>query len=212
MTTAPKRSEALNLTYGKHTSREDGMCLMEAVAFLAGEGHSDQPVCACPVIAAYGRALNDRMGEGRKGDTLRAEYLAPLASRLVGTRSTPEVERRRVYLFADRAVRLFAPSTLESAGLADEAASLRALPEIVDEKTARTAADVSSCTANAANAAAAAAVANANAAAYYAASAARAANAARAASAAARAAANAEAWGQAVKVLAKACEITEGGS
>ena len=87
--------EALNLTYGTHESRDHGMCLMEAVAYLAGQEHSDQPECSCPVIASYGRFLNDRMGKGPTGDALRAKYLAPLASRLVGTRSTPEVERVR---------------------------------------------------------------------------------------------------------------------
>jgi hypothetical protein len=30
------------LSHGSHDRREDGMCLMEAVAFLAGERHSDR--------------------------------------------------------------------------------------------------------------------------------------------------------------------------
>ncbi len=177
------------------------MCLMEAVAFLSGEKHSDHPECACPVLAAYARALNDRMGTGKQGDALRAKYLAPLAAKLVETRSTPEVERRRAYFFADRAVRLFAATALKSGGLTDEAASLRGLPEIVDEKTARDA-----------SWAADAAVASARDAAWVAAVAADAAAAAAAAATAATAAARADAtaWEQAAQVLAEACEI-EGG-
>ena len=173
----------LTLTHGSHDTPEDGMCLMEAVAFMAGEPHTDEPECACPVIAAYARNLNDQMGEGAEGDALRAKHLAPLATKLVGTRSTPEVERKRAFYFADRAVRLFAPSALEAAGLTEEAETLRSLPEIGDEQTAEAAGT----------------------AAVYASYAASAAYAARAASAAAT-------WAQAAQVLSEACEIAlEGG-
>jgi hypothetical protein len=45
------------LSHGSHDRREDGMCLMEAVAFLAGERHSDRPVCACPVLSRLSCAV-----------------------------------------------------------------------------------------------------------------------------------------------------------
>lgn len=189
----------LTLSHGSHDTPEDGLCLMEAVAFLAGEAHSDHPECACPVLASYARTLNDRMGAGEEGDALRAEHLLPLAQKLVGTRSTPEVERRRAYFLADRAVRLFAPLALEAAGFTERADALRALPEIVDEQTAEAAKPTREAVAwvawvaDAADASAAAAA--------YAAESAYAARAARAAEAAA--------WEQAAKVLAEACEITE---
>ncbi len=35
----------ITLRSGAHSSREDGMCLMEAVSFYAGEKHSDHPTC-----------------------------------------------------------------------------------------------------------------------------------------------------------------------
>ena len=223
----------LTLTHGSHRTPEEGMCLMEAVAFMGGEEHSDQPVCACPVIAAYARNLNDQMGEGPTGDALRAKHLLPIAQKLIGTRSTPEVEQKRMYFFADRAVRLFAPLALEAAGLTEEAETLRSLPEIVDEQTAEAATDAASvawaaaaaASASAAYAAAwaaarAAAAASAASAAWAAdASAAWAADAAdaaayvaaRAADAADRTAAGA-AWAQAAQVLSEACEISlEGG-
>ena len=166
-----KRKEAnMKLSHGKHSTREDGLCLMEAVALLGGEGHTDTPECACPVLSAFGRKLNDEMGHGSEGDALRAKYLADLAPRLVGTRSTPEVEIRRALVFADGAVRVLAPLALEAAGLCDAAATLRALSPVVSRDTAANAA-------NAANAAHAA-YADADADAY----------AARAADAAARAA------------------------
>jgi hypothetical protein len=128
------------LTYGSHTNREDGMCLMEAVAYLAGEPHTDAPACACPMLTAYAVALNDAMGTGPDGDALRARYLHDLAPMLVGSRSTPDVERRRAFVLADHAVRVIAPLALESAGLGDEAAKLRALDAVVDEQSADAAA------------------------------------------------------------------------
>jgi hypothetical protein len=130
----------LTLSFGSHKTREKGMCLMEAVALLAGEEHSDFPECACPVLAAYARGINDRMGRGPEGDALRNKYLLPLAEKLIGTRSTPEVEIKRAFFFADRAVRLFAPLALETARCTERAETLRALPEIVDRQTANHAA------------------------------------------------------------------------
>ena len=128
------------LTHGSHAAREDGMCLMEAVAFLAGEPHTDTPACACPMLTAFAVALNDAMGTGPAGDALRARHLHDLAPMLVGSRSTPDVERRRAFVLADHAVRVIAPLALESAGLGDEAAKLRALDAVVDEQSADAAA------------------------------------------------------------------------
>ena len=45
----------LLLANGGHKSADDGMCLMEAVAYVAGEPHSDSPACASPILASIGR-------------------------------------------------------------------------------------------------------------------------------------------------------------
>ena len=129
---------SMPLSYGSHEDAP-GQCLMEAVALLAGEEKTDAPACACPVLAAYGRRLNDAMGRGAKGDALRAKYLADLAPLLVGSRSTPEVERARALVLADHAVRVFVPLALDAAGLAEEAAKMRAIDPIRDRDTARAA-------------------------------------------------------------------------
>lgn len=118
----------LNLTHGAHDTRDGGMCLMEAVAWLAGEEHSDTPPCACPVLAAFARSINDGMGEGVTGDALRNKHLAPLAPLLVGTRSSPKVEQARAEFFARWAVTVLAPLALDAAGLGEHAANLRAVP------------------------------------------------------------------------------------
>lgn len=61
---------------------------------LAGEPFSDHPRSVCPVIAAFLRTLNDRVGD----DARQALY--PYASKAVGTRSSRRIERRRARLCA----------------------------------------------------------------------------------------------------------------
>lgn len=93
------------ISNGKHESREQGMCAAEMVAYLAGEMHSDHPACLCPVIGEFLRGINDAIPD----DDMRSELLSPILLSLAGTRSTPEIERRRAYLCADWAVRVCAP-------------------------------------------------------------------------------------------------------
>lgn len=127
-------TEPLILRRGAHSTRDEGMCAMEAVAYIAGEPHSDSPECACPVIAAFVRRWNDDLPD----DATRTRLLGPLVPRLVGTRSTPDVERRRSLLALDWLVREHTPAWLDlTPALADHAAALRALPEIVDTDTAQ---------------------------------------------------------------------------
>ena len=53
------------LAHGAHDSPADGLCAMEAAAWLAGEPHSDHPACVSPVIAA------DAVNHGSKSSTFR---------------------------------------------------------------------------------------------------------------------------------------------
>lgn len=57
---------------------------------LAGERFSDDPRCVDPVIAAYLRALNDRL------DHVERQCLLPYAARAVGTRGSRAARRARV--------------------------------------------------------------------------------------------------------------------
>ncbi len=54
------------LKRGSHARPDDGLCVLEAVAWFEGEPHSDHPSCVCPVLAHFCRALNDRLGERRQ--------------------------------------------------------------------------------------------------------------------------------------------------
>ena len=121
--------ENFTLKRGGHQSPEDGMCLMEAVAFLAGEEHSANPQCACPRIAAFGIRANDAFAD----DEMRTRNLLPLAKKIIGTRSTKAVEQRREYIALDMSLREIVPLWLDqSPEFTEHAVALRALPEIVD--------------------------------------------------------------------------------
>ena len=75
----------LDMKRGSHNPNDIDMCVMEAVAYIAGEPWSDRPECSCPVIAAAARASNDR-GNQSVRDRLRDRI-----TRIAGSRSTMEV-------------------------------------------------------------------------------------------------------------------------
>jgi len=101
------------------------MCAMEMVSWLAGEAHSDEPRCACPVLAALVRACNDAMG-----DAARNLHLRPLVPRLVNTKSTRAVEAARGFAAVDMMARTLLPRHLERRGRGADARQLRALQPI----------------------------------------------------------------------------------
>ena len=120
----------LRLENGSHPGPNEGVCLMEAVAWLAREPHSDKPNCVCPVLGAFGRGLNDRL------DVERRQRLKPLIPGLVGTASDGHAEARG-FMVMDWIVRTYTPAWLRLAGLDTEADGLQSLPEIADAATLR---------------------------------------------------------------------------
>ena len=120
----------LRLENGSHESPDEGVCLMEAVAWLAREPDSDKPKCVCPVLGAFGRGLNDRL------DVERRQRLKPLIPALVGTASDGHAEARG-FMAMDWIVRTYTPAWLRLAGLDTEADGLQSLPEIADAATLR---------------------------------------------------------------------------
>jgi hypothetical protein len=112
---------------GAHRTREQGMCVMEAVAYVAGEAHTDRPQCACPVIAAFMRRWNDSICD----NDLRRELVGQFVFRLPGTRATRDIEIQRAWMAVDWAVRECAPEFLVlTPELQIHANTLRALPAI----------------------------------------------------------------------------------
>ena len=121
--------EALPLQKGAHEAGEHAMCVMEAVAYVAGESWTDSPRCACPVIASFMRSWND----GLPTDADRDRLLRPFIVDLVGSKSTPAVEERRSYLALDWLIRVHTPKWLDLVpSLAEHAKALRDLEGIAD--------------------------------------------------------------------------------
>ena len=137
MTTLPERLPLLGLDgivlrNGNHGRREDGVCALEAAAWLAGLPHSDAPACVCPVIRSFVIGWNDAIPD----DARRTALLKPFLLKILDTKSTREVELTRSYLAFDWLVRVQAPAWLDlSPALQGHAAALRALAEITDQKT-----------------------------------------------------------------------------
>ncbi len=150
MTTRELDLDTLILKSGAH-SPDGEFCVMEAVAFVAGEPWSDHPKCASQVIGAFMRYWNDALdGEGR-------QKLKPYIPRLVDSKGTRAVESKRAWLATDWLIHHQAPAWLDLAGLTEQAATLRALPPILTSVRATKAQPILTAAWNAAGAAAGAA-------------------------------------------------------
>ena len=114
----------LTLLKGAHGRLDEGVCVMEAVAWVAGEPWSDHPKSASPVIAAFMRSWNDTLD-----DDSRNRLLKPYVTRLVGTAAAPAVEDARAWMSLDWLVRTYTPAWLRLAGLDLQAVRLEGLPE-----------------------------------------------------------------------------------
>jgi hypothetical protein len=116
---SPVTYQTIKLSKGKHTSPEDGACVMELASMLAGEQFSDHPASVCPVIGSFLRAYNDSVDDGHRQDLY--EY----AAKVVGTRGGAEVQRARAQRLLDWACRLrqcrwtraFLPPRMRAVGL-----------------------------------------------------------------------------------------------
>ena len=121
--------DKMSLFSGSHKSLNEGACIMEAVAYVAGESWSDRPACACPVISAFLRSWNDSLPT----DADRDRLLKPLVLQLIDTKATSDVEERRAYLALDWMIRVFTPKWLDLVpSLAPHTNRLRNLEEIAD--------------------------------------------------------------------------------
>ena len=178
----------INLTHGAGNGI-DTACLMTASNMLIGRGEDgDNNSCVCSLLRLFIVLTNNPMPL-----PLLRELYGPLAWEILGTRNDdPAVMRARACAFADWSVREIAPLTLESIGLSAEADKLRSLSEIVDDQSARAAADAARAAADAADAADADDAAD---------------DAARAARAAADAARSANAWRKCPEIIRRVSAI-----
>jgi hypothetical protein len=86
---SPVSYQTIKLSKGKHSSAEDGACVMELSSMLAGEPFTDHPASVCPVIGSFMRAYNDSVDDSRRQD------LYAYASMVVGSRTSADVQRTR---------------------------------------------------------------------------------------------------------------------
>ena len=125
----PLDLDNLQLLSGGHKpptgSEPPEVCLLEAVAWMAGEPWSDHPQCVCDVLGSFGRRLNDLLP-----DDLR-QKLVPFIPEMLGTAGDGHAQARR-WMAVDWSVRTAAPMWMDAAGKADFAARYRAMPPIVD--------------------------------------------------------------------------------
>jgi hypothetical protein len=118
------------LSPGAHETPDEGRCVMEWAAWIAGEPHSDQPVC---VDSGRRRvpAVMERCARRRD---------APAAAAVRGPRDRDRDDGRsleRSFMCFDWLVRVHTPAWLELAGLAGHANALRGLPPIIDREGVR---------------------------------------------------------------------------
>ena len=66
------------------------LCVMSLVACLAGERHTDRPVCASPLIRAFAIPVNDHMPREVR------QRLKPFAPRILGTNDGRDGERAEI--------------------------------------------------------------------------------------------------------------------
>ena len=126
LTIDPELFAQINLQKGAHGTADSGMCLMEAVSFLASEQFSDHPKCVSPVLGTFGRNLNDVLG-----DELRQE-LKSLIPSLPGT-ANDGMDEKRGYMALDWLIRTWLPAWLDLVpATRDDARKLRELGRIVD--------------------------------------------------------------------------------
>jgi hypothetical protein len=116
---------------GAHDASDGQRCAMEWVAYLAGEEHSDHPMCVSPVLGAFGRSWNDAL------DNETRQKLRPYLARMIGTAGDGRDEER-AWLCTDWLVRVCAPAFMElTPALRESAAVLRQLSPVLSAESAR---------------------------------------------------------------------------
>ncbi|HEX6020651.1 MAG TPA: hypothetical protein VFZ00_01565, partial [Solirubrobacter sp.] len=113
------------LSEGSHPTAAEGRCAMEWVAYLAGEPHTDSPVCVSPLLRGFGIALNDPWDDEQR------QKLRPYLARCIGTANDGR-DMERSWMAWDWLVRTFVPAFLDlRPELREHAARLRALSPVL---------------------------------------------------------------------------------
>ncbi len=118
--------DQLRLGAGSHTHPSEGMCVLEAAAYFAGEPHTDHPACVSPLLGKFLRTWCDTV------DSVFRQRLKPYAPRIIGT-AYDNRDQERNGMCTDWLVRTCIPAWLDASGLSSEAAQLRGARAAIDE-------------------------------------------------------------------------------
>lgn len=94
----------LILSRGSHRSPDEGMCFMEAVAWLNGERHSANPACADGMLTQLMVGINDSLGDSDR------QRLVPYLPRAIGTFTWPGASFEAEWLRRQRILARFVPT------------------------------------------------------------------------------------------------------
>jgi hypothetical protein len=92
---SPVNYQTIKLGKGKHSTPEEGACVMELASMLAGEPFTDHPASVCPVIGSFLRSYNDSIDDDRR------QALYEYASRVVGSRGSRRAQQERADRLAE---------------------------------------------------------------------------------------------------------------
>jgi hypothetical protein len=112
---------------------DEGMTIMEMVAYVCGEEPSDSPACASPVLSAWMAAWADGLDDVARQELRRYVPLLARSGRAV------ELETWRQWLVVDWLVRSATPIWLHLAGLVSWAETVAGLPELTGSAELRSA-------------------------------------------------------------------------
>jgi hypothetical protein len=92
---SPVSYQTIKLSKGKHSSPDDGACVMELASMLAGEPFTDHPASVCPVIGSFLRSYNDSIDDSRR------QTMYEYASKVVGSRGSQRAQQARADRLAE---------------------------------------------------------------------------------------------------------------
>jgi hypothetical protein len=121
------------LSTGFHARPDDGLNLLECVAYVAGLEHSSYPDSACPVISEVARLIAERADE--RDRQVLVHYILPLSC----SAASYQVMFQRLYYLVDFTLRQLAPAVLYYKGQPALAEAMAALPLIRDVASAEAA-------------------------------------------------------------------------
>lgn len=116
---------AIKLSRGDHATPQEGMCIMECVAYLNGEEHTDHPQCADPGCTSYAIILNDN------STSIQRNRLLPFVMRLAGSRNEEHADTR-MFMMLDYGARKMFPYLARQSNFVAQAISAESIPEIKD--------------------------------------------------------------------------------